>query len=332
MINYFERNGAPTCPPEANPAEWMLKTTLPSTDGPQWFGIWRASPEYSAVKEELVRLRSKAPIANSLTQVAEVDSHEGEFMVSFSHQFREAFWRITKHFWRSPVYIWSKLSVTILFSLFIGFSFRADNTLQGLQNQLYSFFMCLLIFNPFSKEIMPMFIPQRALYEVRERPSKIYRWTETADLAGVPASLVSVFCMAFCGVGVARADLRSIWRDFMYRVSPMTYLVSGALTTGINGSDVNCSTQELVRVPGYDGQSCSSFLSPFVERMGGYLVNPSATDECLYCSMSTTDQYLSQFDMSYDDRWQNFGIGWVFIIFNIAATCGLYWLVRVPRR
>ncbi|KAF5591683.1 ABC-2 type transporter [Fusarium pseudocircinatum] len=398
MIEYFERNGAPTCPPEANPAEWMLKTTLPSTEGPQWFDIWRASPEYSAVKEELVRLRSKASISTSLTQVAGVDSHEGEFTVSFSHQFREAVWRITKHFWRSPVYIWSKLSVTILFSLFIGFSFRADNSLQGLQNQLYSFFMCLLIFNPFSKQIMPMFIPQRALYEVRERPSKIYRWTafilsnvlielvwnsftavifffcwyypagfvqnttsddvhirgftvflfiwqlilwistfsqlaisaiETADLAGVPASLISVLCMAFCGVGVARADLRSIWRDFMYRVSPMTYLVSGALSTGIHGSDVNCSTQELVRVPGYDGQNCSSFLSSFVERMGGYLVNPSATDECLYCSMSTTDQYLSQFDMSYDDRWRNFGIGWVFIIFNIAATCGLYCKFKV---
>ncbi|RSL42235.1 hypothetical protein CEP54_015550 [Fusarium duplospermum] len=28
-----------------------------------------------------------------------------------------------------------------------------------------------------TKQIMPMFIPQRALYEVRERPSKIYRWT-----------------------------------------------------------------------------------------------------------------------------------------------------------
>ncbi|RSL87570.1 hypothetical protein CEP52_015482 [Fusarium oligoseptatum] len=288
-----------------------------------------------------------------------------------------------------------------LVSLFIGFSFHANNSLQGLQNQLYAIFMCLLIFNPFSKQIMPMFIPQRALYEVRERPSKIYRWTtfilsnvlieliwntfaaaifffcwyypagfvknttsddihirgftvflflwqlmlwistfsqlaisaiETADLAGVPASLVSVLCMAFCGVGVARGDLPSIWRDFMYRVSPFTYLVSGALTTGLHGSAVTCTSKELVHVPRDEDVNCTSFLSAFVERVGGYLADPVATNDCQYCPMATTDQFLSQFDMAYDDRWRNFGIGWVFIIFNIAATCGLYWLVRVPRR
>lgn len=155
---------------------------------------------------------------------------------------------------------------------------------------------------------------------------------ETADLAGVPASLISVLCMAFCGVGVARADLPSIWRDFMYRVSPMTYLVSGALTTGLHGSTVTCSSKEMVRVPGHDDLNCGSFLSAFVERMGGYVVDPWATGECRYCSMATTDQFLSQFDMSYNERWRNFGIGWAFILFNIAATCGLYWLARVPRR
>lgn len=173
----------------------MLKITSPSPEGPQWFEVWRSSPEYSAMKEELIRLRLMRPVVDSSSSPDGGAFHEGEFVVSFWTQFREVFLRVTKHFWRSPVYIWSKLSVTILFvslqltpdptitrltlaqSLFIGFSFHADNSLQGLQNQLYSFFMCLLIFNPFSKQIMPMFIPQRALYEVRERPSKIYRWT-----------------------------------------------------------------------------------------------------------------------------------------------------------
>ncbi|KAM5517453.1 ABC transporter [Fusarium oxysporum f. sp. phaseoli] len=401
MIDYLERNGASPCPPEANPAEWMLKTTLPSADGPQWFDVWQASPEYSDMKQELIRLRSMEPAANSDALSSANTSHEGEFIVSFTTQLREAFLRMAKHFWRSPVYIWSKLSVTILFSLFIGFSFHADNSLQGLQNQLYSVFMCVLIFNPFNKQIMPMFVPLRALYEVRERPSRIYRWTtfilshvlieliwntlaaaifffcwyypagfvrnttsddihirgftvflflwqlilwistfsqlaicaiETADLAGVPASLVSVLCMAFCGVGVAQTDLPSIWRDFMYHVSPMTYLVSGALTTSLHGSNVTCISTEIVRVPGREGLDCSSFLAAFVEQAGGYLINPESRGECQYCPMATTDQYLLQFSMKYDERWRNFGIGWAYIIFNIAATCGLYWLARVPRR
>jgi ABC-type multidrug transport system permease subunit len=155
---------------------------------------------------------------------------------------------------------------------------------------------------------------------------------ETADLAGVPASLVSVLCMAFCGVGVAQTDLPSIWRDFMYHVSPMTYLVSGALTTSLHGSNVTCISTEIVRVPGRKGLNCSSFLAAFVEQAGGYLINPESRGECQYCPMATTDQYLLQFSMKYDERWRNFGIGWAYIIFNIAATCGLYWLARVPRR
>jgi ABC-type multidrug transport system permease subunit len=61
-------------------------------------------------------------------------------------------------------------------SLYIGFTFEAKNTIQGLQNQLYAIFMYMVLFQSLSDQIMPMFLPQRDLYEVRERPSKIYRW------------------------------------------------------------------------------------------------------------------------------------------------------------
>lgn len=36
--------------------------------------------------------------------------------------------------------------------------------------------MYMVLFQSISNQIMPMFVPQRSLYEVRERPSKIYRW------------------------------------------------------------------------------------------------------------------------------------------------------------
>jgi hypothetical protein len=29
LISYFERNGAKPCPPEANPADWMLRENTP---------------------------------------------------------------------------------------------------------------------------------------------------------------------------------------------------------------------------------------------------------------------------------------------------------------
>jgi ATP-binding cassette subfamily G (WHITE) protein 2 (PDR) len=45
-----------------------------------------------------------------------------------------------------------------------------------MQNQLFSIFMLLTIFGNLVQQIMPHFVVQRALYEVRERPSKTYSW------------------------------------------------------------------------------------------------------------------------------------------------------------
>jgi ATP-binding cassette subfamily G (WHITE) protein 2 (PDR) len=61
--------------------------------------------------------------------------------------------------------------------LFIGFSFwKMPNSLQGIQNQLFAIFLLLTIFSNFAQQILPNFVTQRALYEIRERPSKTYSW------------------------------------------------------------------------------------------------------------------------------------------------------------
>lgn len=54
--------------------------------------------------------------------------------------------------------------------------FKAPLTQQGLQNQMFSIFMLFTIFGQLVQQIMPHFVTQRALYEVRERPSKTYSW------------------------------------------------------------------------------------------------------------------------------------------------------------
>ncbi|GKT42486.1 ZEB2-regulated ABC transporter 1 [Colletotrichum spaethianum] len=398
MIEYFERNGAPRCPPQANPAEWMLKTTLPSTQTVNWSEIWRSSPEYQEVKAELGRLRQSK---NSVSQEKEFASQHRVFVTSFWSQLREVLLRTLKHFWRSPVYTWSKLSVTALFALYLGFSFRGSGrSLQGLQNQLYAFFMAFLIQNPYNKQIMPFFTPQRALYEVRERPAKIYSWSvfmlsqiiteviwntfcaalfffcwyypvgfyentgndtssrgftaflfvwqlilwvstlsqgviapfETADLAAVPASLIAILSMTFCGIGITREQLPAIWSDFMYYVSPLTYLASGALSTALHGINVTCSPDEIVRVPVQQGISCVEYMGPFVQNTGGILVDMGSVDVCGWCSLRTSDEFLKRFGISFGDRWRNFGILWAYVVFNIAAALGLYWLGRVPKK
>jgi ATP-binding cassette subfamily G (WHITE) protein 2 (PDR) len=90
-----------------------------------------------------------------------------------------------------------------------------------------------------------------------------------------------------------------------------------------------CSQQELVTFDPPSSQTCGEYMAPYLQMTGGYLTDPSSTTECNFCSATTTDQLLSQFGLSYGTRWRDFGLLWVYVIFNIVVAVGLYWLVRV---
>jgi ABC-type multidrug transport system permease subunit len=40
---------------------------------------------------------------------------------------------------------------------------------------------------------------------------------------------------------------------------------------------------------------------------------------------------LDSLGIRYEDRWRNFGLMWVFVLVNVVAALGLYWLARVPK-
>lgn len=62
-------------------------------------------------------------------------------------------------------------------ALFVGFSFfNMEFTQQGLQNLLFSIFMIFIIFSQLVQQILPNFVVQRAVYEAKERPARVYRW------------------------------------------------------------------------------------------------------------------------------------------------------------
>ncbi|OJJ98431.1 hypothetical protein ASPACDRAFT_61942 [Aspergillus aculeatus ATCC 16872] len=186
LIDYFVRNGGPPCPPAANPAEWMLDV-IGAAPGSHtdidWFETWRNSPEYAQVQAHLSSLKLEHAQQNPLARVSPGTEREDrasyrEFAAPFCAQLREVQIRVFQQFWRSPIYIYSKAILCVLPALFVGFSlFNTPNTIQGLQNQMFSIFLLLIQFGQLIQQIMPHFVTQRALYEVRERPSKTYSWT-----------------------------------------------------------------------------------------------------------------------------------------------------------
>jgi len=119
----------------------------------------------------------------------------------------------------------------------------------------------------------------------------------------------------------------------MYRVSPLTYLVSGMLSVGLANSHITCATEELLHFSPPSVSNCSTYLAPYIKGFGGYLVPDSmnSTTECVFCTGSDTNTFLKSVSAEYADRWRNFGIFWVYVVFNTAAAVGLYWLARVPK-
>ncbi|KAH7135560.1 ABC-2 type transporter-domain-containing protein [Dendryphion nanum] len=409
LIDYFVRNGGHPCPPEANPAEWMLEV-IGAAPGSHtdidWHQTWRNSPEYIAVREHLAELKSERGQMNALERTQSAQKREDkasyrEFAAPFGEQLREVTIRVFQQYWRSPAYIYSKSGLCIFSALFIGFSlYNTPNTQQGLQNQMFAIFMLMTIFGQLVQQIMPHFVTQRALYEVRERPSKAYSWkafmianivvelpwntlmaffiyvcwyypiglqrnasptdavslrgaqmflliwtfllftstfahmviagVEMAETGGNIANLCFSLCLIFCGVLASPEQLPRFW-IFMYRVSPFTYLISSMLSVGIANTNVRCAPNEYLRFDPVNG-TCGDYVKPMSDLTGGYALYPEATSNCEYCPMGDTNVFLSSLSADYNDTWRNFGLMWVFIIFNIFGALAMYWLVRVPKK
>lgn len=201
LINYFEKYGAPKCPPDANPAEWMLLVigAAPGSHANQdYFDVWRNSSEYQDVLKELKEMETELP---KRQEKDDPDLHK-LFATPLWYQYLIVLKRVFEQYWRSPSYTYSKVILGVLSAIFNGFSFfRANKSIQGLQNQMFSVFMFYVVLIPMIQQYLPYFVSQRSLYEIRERPSKTFSWFAfiTAQIsAEIPWQLVIGTASFFC--------------------------------------------------------------------------------------------------------------------------------------
>ncbi|KAF5603178.1 ABC transporter CDR4 [Fusarium subglutinans] len=399
LTGYFERHDAVRCRPEENPAEWMLHVigAAPGAHTDRdWVETWKSSSDFQRVQKELDNLTQSRHVSS------EADTHDTSYAASVSQQFLACTQRVAQQYWRTPTYIYSKLSLCFITSLFIGLSFQnSPLSLQGLQNQLFSIFMLLIIFAFLTYQTMPGFVTQRTLYEGRERSSKTYAWynlilantvvemawnsaaslaiyfpfyflvgmydngrvTDTQHergafmflltwafmvyegtfahmaVAGAPTAEVGatlglflfMMSLVFCGVLVPYSGLPGFW-TFMYRVSPLTYLIGAMISNGVGKQEVACSEIEFLQFQTPANLTCGEYVGQFVQAVGGALSNPGANQTCLYCPIASTDTYLGTLNIRYTERWRNFGLIWVFIVFDVIAALVAYWLLRVPKK
>ncbi|KAJ6486867.1 ABC-2 type transporter-domain-containing protein [Mycena sanguinolenta] len=201
LTSYFEKYGAHPCPPEANPAEWMLEVigaARGSRSVHDWPEVWKTSEERVQIRQEFDQMVAEL---SKIEDSGESATGFELFAMPLATQLWECFKRVWTQYWRTPTYIYSKLALIGLCSLFIGLTFyKAHNDIQGLQNQLFSIFMLLILFANLAQQIMPLFVEQRSLYEVRERPSKAYSWIAfilAQMLVEIPWQLLSALLCYF---------------------------------------------------------------------------------------------------------------------------------------
>ncbi|CEI41683.1 ABC transporter CDR4 [Fusarium venenatum] len=393
VLRYFGARAHRKCKGAENPAEYILGM-IGNTENQQidWSTLWNQSPEAKVVTTELESVSlpsSKTSLPDRSAQV----QRSGSYPLPLISQLPIVCQRVFRQYWRSTTYIASKFMLGICGTLFIGFSFfQPGQSILGTQNAIFSILMVCAMFSSLVQQIMPKFIMQRTIYEVREKHSNMYSWVvlilsnilveipyhivlgvmtfatfnytvfgirssqdqvlvllfftyfymligtfavmvtaplPDATTAGRITTVLFSMMLLFAGVFQVPSALPGFW-IFMYRVSPMTYLVGGIAVSGLAGNQVRCSQSELAIFQPPAGQTCGSYMQAYLEQgASGTLLNPGATTDCSYCPLTFADQILARSDMHYSDRWMDWGVGFAYIAFNVGATFLFYSLSRL---
>lgn len=394
VTKYFADRGV-TCPPNKNVAEFILETAAKKPkreDGTRidWNEEWRESQEAQDVLSEINSLK--------LTRSKSAGTHkkeddETEFAAPVWEQTTMLTRRLFTQYWRDPSYLYGKLFVAVIIGIFNGFTFyQLGNTVQDMQNRMFSVFLIITIPPTVVNTVVPKFFQNMALWQAREHPSRIYGWfafTTAQVVAEVPIAVVCsviyfllwyfpaglptdpptagyVFLMTmlfwlfmsswgqwicafapsftvisnvlpfffvmvslFNGVVRPYSMLPVFWRYWMYYINPSTWWIGGVLAATLHDAPVECAPSETARFDAPAGQTCESYAGSFAGAAGGYLLNPDATSDCQYCSLSSGDQYLAQLNVAAGDKWRDFGIFLAFVVSNWALVYFFIYTVRI---
>ncbi len=112
LIDYFEHNGAKKCPPDANPAEYMLEAIgagNPDYKGKDWGDVWAASPEHHQRTLEIQQMIAEARKKDTGSELID----DREFAMPLSTQISAVVRRSFVSYWRTPDYMIGKFVLHI---------------------------------------------------------------------------------------------------------------------------------------------------------------------------------------------------------------------------
>ncbi|KAJ2826222.1 ATP-binding cassette transporter snq2 [Coemansia erecta] len=229
LLSYFERNGAPKCPPSANPAEYILDVAANPASKVDWPSTWLESPERRSVLSEIDRINEIKRAAGGDV----LDERDTEFAHNLPYQTQFVLRRMFLMQWRNIQYNGTRAGLQIFAALLIGFTFyQLKDDIASLNNRLFAILQTLVISILIINQVQPEFFRQRMLYS-RESSTNQYgsmAFAISVIAVEIPFTAVANTCYYVIFYFVTRLNTKSNRRGYFY----LMYLFLGffALTLG----------------------------------------------------------------------------------------------------
>ena len=145
LLEYFRRHSA-DCPPNANPAEWMLDAIgagqTPRLGSRDWADVWNDSEEFEDTKREIVSIKDQR-----LKEVGDAPPvQQKEYATAMLYQIKIVQRRTHLSFWRSPNYGFTPFFNHVIVALLTGLMFlQLDDSRASLQCRVFVIFQVTLL-------------------------------------------------------------------------------------------------------------------------------------------------------------------------------------------
>lgn len=200
LLEYFRRNGA-DCPPDANPAEWMLDAIgagqTRRIGDRDWGDIWRTSPELVELKKTIVQIKANRAAIVRQNGALGQSAKEREYASPLWHQIKVVGRRTHLSFWRSRNYGFTRLFTHVVIALVTGLSFlQLDDSRSSLQYRIFVIFNVTVLPAIILQQVEPRYDLSRLIF-YRESASKTYSQLAFAlsmVLAELPYSILCAVC------------------------------------------------------------------------------------------------------------------------------------------
>ncbi|AFR98586.2 ABC transporter PMR5 [Cryptococcus neoformans C23] len=227
VVKYFGDRGA-YCPPEANPAEFILGTVAPvgGTDT-NWPALWKQSDEATEVRRKIneYTLRNNSRSVDSEKAVIEVQPKSGSdaYASSFMTMTRELVIRNFRAQWRDGSFWTTQTVILVYFGLYVGcFYYKLDHTPNNMTPASLSLLVAVQALPGIAMDIGMNYLAKMDMFLARERLG-IYSWQALVTsllIVSLPILFVGWNLLFFCfywtvGLIGTRVDGILVWLCFM---------------------------------------------------------------------------------------------------------------------